>query len=384
MTRKLYYEDCEKKTFTATVLGCTETPKGYEILLDATAFYPEGGGQACDLGLLGGRKVLDVRERDERIVHLCDGPLTVGQRVEGAIDWERRFDLMQQHTGEHILSGLIHEAFGYHNVGFHMGTGLMEVDFDGPITWEQMLELEQKANAIVWENRPVSWGWPEPAELEQLTYRTKRDLPWPVRIVEIPGADRCACCGVHVAYTGQVGIIKVLSVTKFHSGVRLQMACGKRAYDYLSMAYEQTRQVSRVFSAKIPEVGAAAQKAAEALAAEKFRVAGLRRQVFTAIAAECAGKENVVRFEADLDSAALRELAEKVAGACRGYAAVFSGSDGNYSFCLACPGGDLRSLCKEMNAALNGRGGGKPEFQQGSLRCARAEIEAFFAERNCG
>lgn len=384
MTRKLFYEDCNLRTFTAAVTGCAETPKGFEITLDATAFYPEGGGQACDLGTLGTAAVLDVQERGEEVIHLCDAPLAVGSRVEGSIDWERRFDLMQQHTGEHILSGLIHETFGYHNVGFHMGTGLMEVDFDGPITWEQMMELEQKANAIVWENRPISCGYPTPEALQTLPYRSKKALSYPVRIVEVPGADLCACCGVHVVSTGQVGIIKVFSVTKFHSGVRLQMACGRRAYEQLSAICEQNRQVSRIFSAKPHETGAAAQRTAEALAAEKFRAAGLRKRLFAAAAEQCAGRRDVVWFEEELDGTGIRELAEKIAGACEGYAAVFSGSDGRYNYCLACPGGDLRSLCRELNTALNGRGGGKPAFQQGSLTADREQIEAFFACRNQG
>ena len=381
MSKKLYYENPNLIQFSATVTGCTETAKGFEVTLDATAFYPEGGGQACDTGTLGSVRVLDVQERGEQIVHLCDGPLTAGTVVEGSIDWDRRFDLMQQHTGEHILSGLIHQTFGYHNVGFHMGTGLMEVDFDGPITTEQMADLEAKANAIVWENLPVGCSFPSPEALSALTYRSKRALPWPVRIVEVPGADRCACCGIHVPFTGQVGIIKVFSVTKFHSGVRLQMACGKRALTYLSMICEQNRQVSRIFSAQPHETGAAAQKFADTLAAEKFRSAGLQSRLFELTALQFAGQGNVVCFEEGLDSAGIRTLAEKIAAQCTGFAAVFSGTDGNFGFCLAQPGGDLRELCKEMKDALQGRGGGKPGFQQGSLLCSRQEIEDFFRSR---
>ena len=179
-TRKLYYEDCHLQSFTATVTGCAETAKGYEVTLDATAFYPEGGGQACDLGTLGTARVLDVRERGEEIIHLCDSALTVGSTVEGTIDWNRRFDLMQQHTGEHILSGLIHRKYGYHNVGFHMGKQAMEVDFDGPIPPEELAQLEAEANRAVWQNLPIKHWYPEPEELKQVVYRTKRELPWPV------------------------------------------------------------------------------------------------------------------------------------------------------------------------------------------------------------
>ena len=374
--RKLYYEDCLLRSFTATVTGCDPTEKGWEVTLDATAFYPEGGGQACDLGTLGNARVLDVQERDGRIIHLCDAP--VSGSVEGLLDWERRFDLMQQHTGEHILSGLIYDRFGWHNTGFHVGKDTMEVDFSGPIPADALAELEQQANAIVWENRPIRCWIPSPEELPGVTYRTKRALDWPVRIVDIPGADTCACCGVHVATTGQVGLIKILSAAKFHGGIRLQLVCGKRAYDHIAAVYEQNRQVSQLFSAKVLETGAAAQKATEALAAEKLRANTLQSQLFDRMAEDYVNQKDVLCFAEPLDGGQLRELAEKISAKCSGYAAVFSPKDGGYAYCLAQPDGDLRQLCKDMNAALSGRGGGKPPFQQGTVSACEADIRSFF------
>ena len=374
--RKLYYEDCLLRSFTATVTGCDPTEKGWEVTLDATAFYPEGGGQACDLGTLGNARVLDVRERDGRIIHLCDAP--VSGSVEGLLDWERRFDLMQQHTGEHILSGLIYDRFGWHNTGFHVGKDTMEVDFSGPIPADALAELEQQANAIVWENRPIRCWIPSLEELPGVTYRTKRALDWPVRIVDIPGADTCACCGVHVATTGQVGLIKILSAAKFHGGIRLQLVCGKRAYDHIAAVYEQNRQVSQLFSAKVLETGAAAQKASEALADEKLRANTLQSQLFDRMAEDYVNQKDVLCFADPLDGGQLRELAEKISAKCSGYAAVFSPKDGGYAYCLAQPDGDLRQLCKDMNAALSGRGGGKPPFQQGTVSACEADIHSFF------
>ena len=374
--RKLYYEDCLLRSFTATVTGCDPTEKGWEVTLDATAFYPEGGGQACDLGTLGNARVLDVRERDGRIIHLCDAP--VSGSVEGLLDWERRFDLMQQHTGEHILSGLIYDRFGWHNTGFHVGKDTMEVDFSGPIPADALAELEQQANAIVWENRPIRCWIPSLEELPGVTYRTKRALDWPVRIVDIPGADTCACCGVHVATTGQVGLIKILSAAKFHGGIRLQLVCGKRAYDHIAAVYEQNRQVSQLFSAKVLETGAAAQKATEALAAEKLRANTLQSQLFDRMAEDYVNQKDVLCFADPLDGGQLRELAEKISAKCSGYAAVFSPKEGGYAYCLAQPDGDLRQLCKDMNAALSGRGGGKPPFQQGTVSACEADIRSFF------
>lgn len=377
---KLYYEDCMRTTFTATVLSCQQTEKGYQVTLDATTFYPEGGGQACDLGVLGDARVLDVREKGEQVIHLCHKPLEVGTVVEGRIDWERRFDLMQQHSGEHILSGLIHQMFGYHNVGFHMGKTAMEVDFDGPIPADALAELEYRANQAVWADLPLHSWYPSPEELPQVPYRRKKDLPWPVRIVEIPGHDLCACCGVHVKTTGQIGLIKILSSIKFHEGVRLEMLCGRRAYEYMCRVYEQNRIVSQTFSAKTLETGDTARRFAEQLAAEKYRSAGLEKRVFAGIAAGYADCGNVVHFEDGLSSGAVRELADAIAATCGGTAGVFSGNDeAGYSVCLVNHGGDVKELGSRMAKELCGRGGGKPGFFQGSVKATRAMIEAFFS-----
>ncbi len=377
---KLYYQDSHIREFTARVMGCDQAEQGWHITLDATAFYPEGGGQACDLGTLGGVQVLDVREQGEEVLHLCDGPLEIGAKVTGCIDWARRFDLMQQHTGEHILSGLIHEKFGFHNTGFHVGADWMEVDFDGPISNEDLAELERKANEAIWADLPVKTWIPDPDELETVFYRTKRALPWPVRIVQVPGYDSCACCGVHVKRTGEVGLIKIISAARLRGGVRLQMVCGQRAYRYIVSVFEENRLVSQAFSVPMTATSEGARKINEALNAEKARNSALLGRIFDSIAAQYAGRENVVHFEDGLEPGQVRVLADKIAGAISGWCAVFSGEDVNYAYCLAARQGDLRAMGKEMTAALKGRGGGKPNFQQGSVRAAREEIEGFFKQ----
>ena len=380
-TRRLYYEDCHLSRFQARVCSCEETERGFLITLDATAFYPEGGGQACDLGTLGAVHVLDVQEQGEEVIHLCDGPLPVGETVEGQIDYERRFDLMQQHTGEHIISGLVHARYGYHNVGFHMGADVITIDFDGPIPAQALAEIEQEANAALWENIPLHIWYPTPEELPTVDYRTKRALPWPVRIVEIPGYDKCACCGVHTKTTGEVGLVKLFSCIKFKGGVRIEMACGGRALRYLSAVYEQNRQVSQAFSAKILETGEAARRMNEALEAEKFKVVGLQRQIFSTIAESCRGQGNVIQIQKELPPAQVRELADAMADTCGGIAAVFSPGETGCNYCLVSKEDDLRAFGKELNLALNGRGGGKPNAQQGSLKAGTDEILSFFLEK---
>ena len=379
-TQKLYYEDSHRKTFKATVLSCEDTKTGFAVILDATAFYPEGGGQAADTGTLGGVRVLDTREQGESVVHLCDGPLCVGETVEGMIDYEARFLRMQQHSGEHIVSGIIHRRYGYHNVGFHMGSGIITIDFDGVIPAEDLASLEAEANGAVWANLPLKCWYPSPEELPQVFYRTKRALTWPVRIVQVPGFDSCACCGTHVQATGEIGLIKLFSVMGFRGGTRMEMACGKAALEILNSTYEQNKQVSQAFSAKIHETGEAARRMNELLAQQKYRITGLEMRIFRDIAAGYAGKGDVLHFEGDLENTAVRELADAIAETCGGTAAVFSGSDeAGYAFCLVTRNGDLRQLGKEMTKALNGRGGGKPAFQQGRVQAAKADIEAFFA-----
>lgn len=378
-TEKLFYKDCHQTTFSATVTGCEQVKDRWHIILDATCFYPEGGGQACDLGTLEEATVLHVREQGEEVVHVCDQPLAVGRKVCGAIDWNRRFDQMQQHTGEHIVSGLLHKKFGCHNVGFHIGAETMEIDFDCNPTPEELARIEADANAAVWADKPILCRYPAPEELAQLTYRTKKALPWPVRIVTIPETDQCACCGVHTARTGEVGLIKILSAVKFHDGVRLQLVCGGRAYRYMAALYEQARVVSQTFSAKLPVIGQAAQRQAEALAQEKMAAAALQKRLFGYIADSFQNREKILYFEADLSGNALRELADLLADRAGAYAAVFTGRDeAGYNYCIISRSMDLRPLGKAVNEALSGRGGGKPEALSGRVNATRQQIEAFF------
>ncbi len=379
-TRKLYYEDQDLVEFSAKVLSCEKCDKGFLVTLDKTAFYPEGGGQACDTGVLGGAQVLDVQERGEEVVHLCHKALEVGAKVSGKIDYAKRFDLMQQHAGEHIVCGIAHRLYGCHNVGFHVGADTVTVDLDVFIPWEKLLEIEKMANQAVFDDVSLKCWFPTEEELPHVEYRTKKRLEYPVRIVEIPGYDVCACCGLHVKRTGQIGLIKLVSAVKFHQGVRIEMVCGKRALALVQAVFEENRQVSQAFSAQMLETGAAARRMNEQLAQEKFRATGLQKALLAEKAKEYAGRGNVVIFE-EMTPALLREFADCVASVCGGTAAVFSGADGEgYAFCMVTREGDLREQVKAMTKALNGRGGGKPNFQQGRVQAMQAEIRTFFEE----
>ena len=378
-TRALYYEDSHLTRFSALVRSCTPEKGRYAVTLDATAFYPEGGGQAGDTGTLGTVRVLDTQEREGEVIHLCDGPVEVGAAVEGVIDYGPRFTRMQQHSGEHIVSGILHSRYGCHNTGFHMGADVTTIDFDCIIPAQDLPEIEALANQAVWQDLQVQCWIPSPEELPAIAYRTKRALPWPVRIVEIPGFDCCACCGTHVKRTGEIGLIKLLSVVNFRGGTRMEMACGALALALLNTSYEQNKLVSRAFSAQPHQTGEAAQRVNQLLAQQKYRISQLERQMFAAVAAGYAGQADVVHFEDGLDGTGVRLLADAIAQVCGGWAAVFSGSDAEgYGFCLVSGHTDLRPLGKAMIQALNGRGGGKPDCQQGRLMAEKAKILDFF------
>ena len=382
MTEKLYEQDAFLIQFEAEVLSCVQGKKGFNIVLDRTAFYPEGGGQPFDTGVLGGVKVLEVHGHDGEIVHTCGGPLKPGTAVTGQIDWDRRFDLMQQHSGEHIVSGLAHALWGCENVGFHLGAETVTIDLSLPLTEQQVTQLEEEANRYLWQDIPIQIAYPTSEELAQIDYRSKKELSGQVRIVTFPGADCCACCGTHVRSSGQVGLVKLLSSQKFREGVRIELVCGGRAFRYLGRVLEQNSQVSHLLSAKVFETGAAARRLLEENAALKSRIMSLEEDRFAALSRQYAGTGDVLLFEDGLSPDGLRRLCDAVLHACGGRCACFSGmEEAGFKYAVGLPGGDLRSFIKEMNLALRGRGGGKPDFAQGSVQAGRPEIEAFFAAK---
>ena len=378
-TRRLYYEDIYIKEFKAKVKECRKGEKFYEIILDQSAFYPEGGGQPCDLGTLGGAEVKDVQEKDGELIHYMETSFDPGDEVQGKINWERRFDLMQQHSGEHIVSGLVHEKYGYDNVGFHMSSDVITIDFSGVLTEEQLAKIEEETNRKIWENGEVEIFYPKKEELERLSYRSKKELTGKVRLVQFPGADLCACCGTHVMRAGEIGMVKLLTVEKFREGVRVTMISGRRVLDYLNMVNGQNHQISVKLSAKTEETA----QAVERLHEENYRLKGqilhLTQELCDTEAKRFEGAGSVLIFHEGLEGDSVRKMADAVMETCAGCCAVFSrNEDGSYKYAMGEKNGDLRQFTKEMNQALNGRGGGKPFFVQGSVKAEEDEIRRFF------
>ena len=380
-TVKLYYENAYTQDFTAVVESCEAVKNGFAVTLDRTAFYPEGGGQPADHGTLGEARVLDVHEKDGVVTHLCDRALSVGAEVSGRIDWARRFDHMQQHSGEHIISGLLCSTFHCDNVGFHMGADVVTIDYNAPITWEQALEVERRANAYIWADHPIRIWYPSAEELAALPYRSKKELTGAVRITEFPGADRCACCGTHVTSSAQVGLLKLLSCQKFRDGVRLELLCGQRALDCLASGWEQARQIGQALSVKPQSAFAAVSRLQEELLSLKEKATQLEEADFAHTAAQYRGAGSVLHITEPLDGDGARRLCDAIAKAAGGRCAVFAGRDGDYRYAVIENGGDLRQFIKDMNTALHGRGGGRDGFAQGSAACTAEELRAFFQTR---
>ena len=380
-TRQFYYTHPYDTELEAKVLSCVPAKGGFLVTFDQNLFYPTGGGQPHDLGMAGEANVLDVNEKGDDILVLLDAPLTPGEKVLCKLDWPRRFMLMQQHSGEHLVSGVVHRRFGYDNVGFHMGHDTITIDFNGELTADDLKEVEAEVNRAVWKDLPTKIYCPSPEELKAIPYRSKKELEGEVRIVEFPGVDICACCGLHVRRTGEICLVKLLSVTGFHEGVRVELLCGSRALQCLSAAWEENHKVSAVLSARPEATGAAAERMAEDLKQTQYHCYQLENQLFARIAEEKAGKGNVLHFEEGLNPDGVRRLCDALLHRCGGIAAVFSQKADGFFYALGTEAGDLRPLVKDLNRELRGRGGGKPGFAQGSVQAARKEITAFFKNR---
>ena len=377
MTEKLYYTDSHIHEFSARVLSCEKAKKGFAVVLDKTAFFPEGGGQPADTGIIGPAAVRDVQEQNGEIFHYTDQALTPGEEYACALDWEQRLCRMQNHSGEHIFSGITHKLYGFDNVGFHMGAECMTIDFSGELSWEQLTEIETLANQAVRDDLPVKTCFPGPEALSQMEYRSKLELTRDVRIVEIPGTDRCACCAPHVKRTGEIGLIKLLSAERHRGGVRIELVCGMDALRECRLMQENVTAISGLLSAKRAKSAAAVERMLAEQARLKERVAELS-MALARLKAERFGytEGNICVFDKVLDEVALRELVNLLMEKCGGMAGAFSGSDETgYMYIIGSKNIDLRSHSREINAAINGKGGGTAEMIRGRASTSAENIQ---------
>ncbi len=386
-TVKLYDLDAYQEQFQGRVLSCEETLLGKQkacaVILDRTLFFPEEGGQSADSGALDGIPVLDVHIKNNVITHYLASPIEVGKSVEGSIDFEERFSKMQQHTGEHIFSGLALSHFGLHNVGFRLSSQETTMDYDGELTREQVRFLELEANRAIWRNLTVKAEYPAPEVLESLDYRSKREIQGAVRIVSIEDVDVCACCAPHVRNTGEIGLLKVLSHERYKGGIRLHIVCGKRALLDYEKKLENCLQISALLSAKPDETAEAVKKQGLLLEKEKQeRVLSERRYVGMRAEQIKGGEGNLILFEEELSPVSQRELANALTKKTSGFVLVLCGNAAKgCRYILSAANRDVRPLNKELQQAFGARGGGSFEMTQGMLTADKAKLEEWFISR---
>lgn len=377
-TKKLYYEDSHRKCFNAEVLSCIKEKEDFLIVLDQTAFFPEGGGQAADIGSLGDIPVEDVQEKDGIVYHKVKTAIEKGTCIEGKIDFQERFSRMQNHSGEHIVSGLVHQYFGYDNVGFHMGTEAITIDFNGELTKEDLRRIEKEANEAVVKNLSILSYFLEKEELKNLEYRSKIEIEGKVRIVEIPGYDKCACCAPHVKMTGEIGMIKLLSGQKYKSGTRVNMLCGFRALEDYNKKLDSVAGISILLSAKQTEVEEAVKRLKEELFQEKGVINDLRQQIFKEKVQKIEkGKTGAYFFEKGISTIEMRCLMNMALEKIKEFCIVLVENQEGFQYIAGSKTRDIREFGKEFQERFVGRGGGKKEMIQGSIHGKREEIEMF-------
>ena len=392
--KKLYYEDVHMTEFEATVTECIydEKKKIYKIVLDQTAFFPEEGGQVADKGTItfvvgGGFEpstllLLDAHIKNDIIYHYVEAEIPIGTKVRGKVDWAQRFDFMQQHSGEHVISGLVNQQYGYDNVGFHLGLQEVTLDFNGVLTLEQLREIEVQANEAIWKNLPIHIAFPSSEELASLSYRSKLELTENVRIVTIPGYDICACCAPHVDTTGQIGIIKITNVQSHRGGIRVNILCGGRALQDYTVKQNNAAAISASLSVKQDLIADGVERLKEENFKQKEVVNRLQANVLKNLAMSLPTPEesaNAILFVEPMDDIAIRNLINDLVPKYSGYVGVFWGNDTDgYRYIVGSTARDCRELATILRERFGAKGGGKAPMIQGNVVAKEEQLRAIF------
>ncbi len=378
MTVKLYENDSYIKEFEATVISCEQTKDGYAVVLDKTAFFPEGGGQQADRGTLGGCAVTDVQIKDDVITHYTDKELNVGEKVIGTLDWDTRFSRMQGHTGEHLVSGIIHTMFGYDNLGFHMSGKTLTLDPSGPLTAEDIKAVEIAANKAIYENKEIFVSYPTSKELESLDYRSKLDFTDGVRIVTIDGYDVCACCAPHVHRTGEIGIIKIIDFIQYKGGMRLEMVCGINALSDYEKLHDDSKEMMHLLSAPRDSVLEVVKRDHDVISTQKAEINALKRKLSAAQLDIQTIGSTLLGFTKGASFDDMRALVNENISKAELVAILSEGESGEYSYIISSDSLDVRDTVKALNENFSGKGGGRPNYAQGKITGNKNDIISFF------
>ncbi|MBE6809167.1 MAG: alanyl-tRNA editing protein [Ruminococcaceae bacterium] len=378
MTEKLYDIDSHLKEFTATVIDSYQKADGYVTVLDRTAFFPEGGGQASDIGYINGAKVYDVRIQDGIIYHYTSKPFKKGETVLGKLDFERRFDFMQQHSAEHIVSGIAHKYYACENVGFHLGEDIVTLDFDKSLTREDILRIEALSNEAVFKNVGIKAYYPDSEALKAIEYRSKKEIEGAVRIVEIEGVDSCACCAPHVNFSGEIGLIKLLGFEKLRGGVRIELKAGRRALADYNEKYLNVSKISSALCVKQNETADAVERLQKQLSDMKFELTGVKKQILLSKVESFVSERYVTAlFEEALEIKDLQYLADALYKKAGGVRAVFSPISDGFSFAICGDEAKLSEFFKAFKKSFSVRGGGRGTMVQGTVVTTKDELMSF-------
>ena len=386
MTEKLFDTDSYITEFECKVADLYTEGEFLCLILDRTAFFPEGGGQTCDKGWLNSVNVENVQNIGGKIIHFVENSeenvkmFTVGSVLSGKIDFKKRFSDMQQHTGEHIFSGIVHSLYGYNNVGFHLGTEVVTLDFDGELKEDDVCKVENLVNKAVWDNLEIRVLFPSDDELKTIDYRSKIEIEGQTRLVEIPGVDMCACCAPHVKFTGEVGIIEVVNFERYKGGTRLSILCGERALADIRHKLNENRKISVLTKAKQSDTAAAVERLLEENERLKYEINGLNRRFLESEAEKIEPTDKIIIFDSRLKDKLLSDFTLSLMEKASEFVACFCPDGEVIKYCIASKTTDLRILCKELNTTFSGRGGGRPEIVQGSLTDATVEKVRAFIE----
>ncbi len=385
MTEKLYEKDSYCYEFEATVISCAENGGAYDVVLDRTAFFPEGGGQAPDKGTIDGEEVIDVQISDGVVIHKIATAFSCGEKVTGWIDWPLRFCRMQRHSGEHILSGIVHSLFGYNNVGFHMSESEMTVDFDGALTQSDIERTEKEVNFTLWKNLAITAFYPTDEEAQRISYRSKLENIENLRLVMVEGIDCCACCAPHVAKTGEIGLVKIIDATPNKGGTRLTVLAGYEALRDYSMLNYSNKQMMKTLSVSREAVSDAAKRQVELADSLRRENKELLCRLAWSELSPVRVNNSAYAFSENLSYDELRHCANMLSGEGADIALLFSKSDGeSYIYVVSSHRYDIRPIVKKLNDAFEGKGGGKQNYAQGKVLSDSIEKLKTFAEALLG
>jgi alanyl-tRNA synthetase len=378
LTEKLYDIDSHLKEFTATVIDSYQKADGYVTVLDRTAFFPEGGGQASDIGYINDAEVYDVRIQDGIIYHYTTKPFKKGETVLGKLDFERRFDFMQQHSAEHIVSGIAHKYYACENVGFHLGEDIVTLDFDKSLTREDILRIEALSNEAVFKNVGIKAYYPDSEALKAIEYRSKKEIEGAVRIVEIEGVDSCACCAPHVNFSGEIGLIKLLGFERLRGGVRIELKAGRRALEDYNEKYLNVSKISSALCVKQNETADAVERLQKQLSDMKFELTGIKKQILLSKVESFVPEKYVTAlFEEALEIKDLQYLADALYKKSGGVRAVFSPISDGFSFAICGDEAKLSKFFKAFKESFSVRGGGRGTMVQGTVVTTKDELMSF-------